>query len=379
MKRGCGLLFFLTWGIAGFCQEENMVAPLLQKGYYLDAFQYTLQRDIHYTNLSLMLLASRVVLFWGSSTNGEYFSLSNSSGETRTYYFPVALVLEPFTNVSFTNEVLWELLARYYDRGLHENWFTQREEGARRLLDSLQQYMVLSKKPDPSLVAGQVPALFLLGQTNQAMEVATNLFRRYTRESRVVYVYADLLRKTGNRTEALKTIQQYYPYVKTPSDKILFTLLSGRLYLEEGNAREALFVLERALYFSTNREILENILDASRQVNDWQRFTARALLLLSLNPEDVSLLSLIGRFFILSKQREWSEVFFERALDEYGESHFRRGMLYFYWGEVYRNLAFPQKALWAYERAKEALLLVNPVPTESLATIEMMIYRVKTP
>jgi len=379
MKRGCGLLFFLTWGIAGFCQEENMVAPLLQKGYYLDAFQYALQRDIHYTNLSLMLVASRVVLFWGSSTNGEYFSLSNSTGETRTYYFPVVLVLEPFTNVSFTNEVLWELLARYYDRGLNENWFTDREAGARRLLDSLQQYMGLSKKPDPSLVAGQVPALFLLGQTNQAMDVATNLFRRYPRESRVVYVYADLLRKTGNRTEALKTIQQHYPYVKTPSDQILFTLLSGRLYLEEGNAREALFVLERALYFSTNREILENILDASRQVNDWQRFTARALLLLSLNPEDVSLLSLIGRFFILSKQREWSEVFFERALDEYGESHFRRGMLYFYWGEVYRNLAFPQKALWAYERAKEALLLVNPVPTESLATIEMMIYRVKTP
>ncbi|MFN3660441.1 MAG: hypothetical protein ACK4TN_04280, partial [Brevinematales bacterium] len=153
MKRGWTLLFFLPWGMAGFCQEESIITPLLQKGYYLDAFQYTLQRDIYYTNFSLMLLASRVVLLWGSSTNGEYFSLSNSTGETRTYYFPVSLVLEPFTNVFFTNEVLWELLVRYYDRGLEENWFAQREEGGRKLVGFLQQYMVLSKKPDPSLVA----------------------------------------------------------------------------------------------------------------------------------------------------------------------------------------------------------------------------------
>ncbi|MFN3660896.1 MAG: hypothetical protein ACK4TN_06640, partial [Brevinematales bacterium] len=76
---------------------------------------------------------------------------------------------------------------------------------------------------------------------------------------------------------------------------------------------------------------------------------------------------------------EWGEVFFERALEEYKENNFRRGMLYFYWGEIYRNLSFPQKALWAYEKAKEVLLLVDPVPTESLATIDMMIYRVKAP
>ncbi|MFN4216607.1 MAG: tetratricopeptide repeat protein [Brevinematales bacterium] len=379
MKRGCTLLFFLTWGMAGFCQEESVVTPLLQKGYYLDAFQYALQRDIYYTNFSMMLLASRLVLLWGSSTNGEDFSISNSTGETRTYYFPVALVLEPFTNVFLTNEILWELLVRYYDRGLQENWFTRREEGAGKLLVFLQQYMGLSKKPDLSLIAGQVPALFLLGQTNQSLDVATNLFRRYPRESRVVYVYADLLRKIGKGNEALKIIQQHYPYVKNPADRVSFTLLSGRLYLEEGNAREALFVLERALQFSTNRDILESILDAARQVNDWQRFTKRALLLFSLNPDDVSLLFLIARFFILAQQREWSEVFFERALEEYGENNFRRGMLYFYWGEVYRNLLFPQKALRAYEKAKEALMLVDPAPTESLATIEMMIYRVKTP
>ncbi|MCX7882558.1 MAG: hypothetical protein N2314_04995 [Brevinematales bacterium] len=379
MKRGCGLLFFLAWGVVGFCQEDSAVTPLLQKGYYLDAFQYALQRDIYYTNFPLMLLASRIAVTWGSSTNGEYFILSNSDGERRGYYFPVALVLEPFTNLYATNEGVWELLARYYDRAWQERWPLPGEKGGKRFLECLQRYLAITKKADPSLVAAQVPILSMMGQTNAALDVATNLFRRYPREFRVVYVYADLLRQIGERKEALRIIQQYYPYAKTESEQIRFTLLSGRLYLEEGNPREALFVLEKSLLLSTNQEVLSVLLDAYRQAKDWRRFTERALLLLSLDPENGEVLSLVGRFFILSQQREWSEVFFEKALEEYGEFPFRRGMLYFYWGEVYRNLSLSQRALWAYERAKEAFLLVDPLPTESLATLEMMIYRVKTP
>jgi len=370
-------LFFLSWG-AGFCQEETILTTLLQKGAFLDAFQYTLQQDIYYTNLSRMLQASRIALTWGISTNGEDFTLSNQNGESRSYYFPISLVLEPLTNHAMTNAALWETLCRYYDRGLQELWFFSPEEASRRLLENMRWYISTTPRPDPALLASQIPALLVLGQTNTAWDTITNLVVRFPREPRVVYLYAYLLRLRKQSSEALSTIQQFYPSLTNPLDQALFLSLSGDLYLDSHHPGEAIFVLEKSLALSTNTSTLKSLLSAYSQRGDWQRFTQRALLLFSLNPENKNTLSFIARQFIVRKQREWSDVFFENALTAIGEKPFLQGLVYFYWGETYRNLSLPQQALWAYEKAKAAFSLVDPPPTENLLTIDLMIHRVQT-
>ncbi|URA11272.1 tetratricopeptide repeat protein [Thermospira aquatica] len=377
-KELLGLFLWLAWGGAAFCQEHDEIYRLVEKGMVLDGFQRILHNDVRYTNFSLMIRAANLLLQWGISSNGEEFLLSNSDGEKRSYYFPVEAVLLPFTNQYAKDGTLWETLCRYYARGFDEGWFFT-EEKARRFLQLMDTYQKTVKTPLPSLLASQVRALKILQNTNEAWSLATNLVARYPKDPDVVFIYAEMLYFRQNGGEALQTLQQFYPQLVSLRDRVRFGLLSAQLYLENQKPQEALFLAERLLAYYTNETVFFLILEASYQLKQWRRFTDRGLLLLGFNPESTENLVRISRFFILARQREWAEVFFEKALDNYGVSPLRRGLLYFYLGEVYRNLQLRDNAIGAYEQARAEFLLVEPVPSENLAMIDMMIYRTKNP
>ncbi len=377
-KKLLGISLWLAVGGAVFCQEQDEIHRLIEKGMVLDGFQRILQSDVRYTNYALMIRAAHLVIEWGISSNGEQFLLSNRDGEERTYYFPVEAVLLPFTNQYAKDGILWETLCRYYARGFDEGWFLD-EGRANRLLNLLDMYKKTVKNPLPSLLASEVRALKILQKTNDAWTLATNLFARYPTDPDVVFIYTETLYLRKNFGEALQVIQQFYPRLDSPRDRQRFGLISARLYLDTRQPREALFLSERLLAQKTNETILLLILEASYQLREWRRLTDRSLLLLGLNPDNTENLVRMTRFFVLSRQKEWAEVFFEKAMEDYGTSSLRRGFFLFYLGEVYRNLGQREKAIRAYEQARGEFLLVEPPPAENLAMIDIMIYRTKNP